>query len=152
MGDAVDAAAAPAGDRGARSVGRPVGQLALQPLGVGEIDCSAGIWTLTNALDMKRFKKLLVHLDLEGPHDGAAIRYASAVSRLSSSRRIEFVHTGPATTLFPSLSDDSPARVAHWLPQAHGEVEALVRRHFRSPRECRVRLYPSCPSRCYGST
>jgi nucleotide-binding universal stress UspA family protein len=89
---------------------------------------------------MKRFKNLLVHLDLEGPHDGAAIRYASAVSRLSRSQRIEFAHTGPAGTLFPGLSDDSPARVAHWLPQAQAEVEALVRRHFRGPRECRVRV------------
>ena len=71
MGDAVDAAAAPAGDRGAGSMGRPVRQLALQPLGVGEIDCGAGIRTLDNALAMKRFKKLLVHLDLEGSHDGA---------------------------------------------------------------------------------
>lgn len=89
---------------------------------------------------MKRFKSLLVHLDLEGPHDGAAIRYASAVSRLSRSQRIEFVHTGPVTTLFPGLSEDSPARVAHWLPQAHAEIEALVRRHFRGRRECRLRI------------
>ena len=70
---------------------------------------------------MKRFKNLLVHLDLEGPHDGVAIRYASAVSRLSRSRRIEFVHTGPAATLFPSLPDASPARLAHWLPQVKAD-------------------------------
>lgn len=89
---------------------------------------------------MKRFKNLLVHLDLEGLHDAAAIRYASAVSRMSGSRRIEFAHTGPAATLFPKFSDDSPARVAHWLPQAHAELEALVRRHFRGPRDCRVRV------------
>jgi nucleotide-binding universal stress UspA family protein len=89
---------------------------------------------------MKRFKNLLVYLDLEGPHDGVAIRSASAVSRLSRSRRIEFVHTGPAATLFPGFADDSPARAAHWLPQAKAEVEALVRRHFRGPRECRVRV------------
>jgi nucleotide-binding universal stress UspA family protein len=89
---------------------------------------------------MKRFKKLLVHLDLEGSHDRAAIRYASAVSRLSCSRRVEFVHTGPAATLVSGLSEDSPARVALWLPQAKAEVEALVRRHFRGPRACRVRV------------
>jgi nucleotide-binding universal stress UspA family protein len=89
---------------------------------------------------MKRFKNLLVHLDLEGPHDGAAIRYASAVSRLSRSRRIEFVHTGPAASLSPSFADDSPARVAHWLSQAKAEVEALVHRHFRGPRECQARV------------
>jgi nucleotide-binding universal stress UspA family protein len=89
---------------------------------------------------MKRFKRLLVHLDLEGPHDGAAIRYASAVSQLSHSRRIDFVHTGPTATFFPGLSDDSPARAARWLPRAKAEVEALVRRHFRGPGECQVRL------------
>lgn len=90
---------------------------------------------------MKRFKKLLVHLDLEGPHDGAAIRYASAVSRLGRSTRIAFVHTGPAATLSPGFADDSPARAAHWLPQAKAEVEALVHRHFRGPRECRVQIH-----------
>jgi nucleotide-binding universal stress UspA family protein len=89
---------------------------------------------------MKRFKNLLVHLDLEGSHDRAAIRYASAVSRLSVSRRTEFIYTGPAATLFPGSSDDSPARAAQWLPQVKAEVEALVRREFRGPRECRVRV------------
>lgn len=89
---------------------------------------------------MKRFKNLLVHLDLEGPHDAAAIRYASAVTRLSGSRRIEFVHTEPAASWSPGVAEDSPARVAHWLCQAKEEVEALVHRHFRGPRTCRVRL------------
>ena len=89
---------------------------------------------------MKRFKNLLVHLDLEGPHDAGALRYASALSRLSRSRRIEFVHTGPAATLFPGLPDDSPMRAAHWLPQAKAELETLIRRHFRGPEECRVRV------------
>jgi hypothetical protein len=30
--------------------------------------------------------------------------------------------------------------VAQWLPQAKAEVQALLRRHFRGPRECRVRV------------
>jgi nucleotide-binding universal stress UspA family protein len=89
---------------------------------------------------MKRFKKILVHLDLEGSHDAAALRYAAAVSRLSSSQRIDFVHTGPAATLFPGWSDDSPARVAHWLTEAKAQVEALLRRHFRGPRGCRLKV------------
>ena len=89
---------------------------------------------------MKRFKKLLVHLDLEGAHDAAAVRYASAVSRLSRSPRVEFVHTGPLAPLLLGSPDDSPARAARWLAQAKAEVEALVRQHFRGPKGCRVRL------------
>jgi len=89
---------------------------------------------------MKRFKKLLVHLDLEGAHDAAAVRYASAVSRLSRSPRVEFVHTGPVAPLLLGSPDDSPARAARWLAQAKAEVEALVRQHFRGPKGCRVRV------------
>ncbi len=89
---------------------------------------------------MKRFKHLLVHLDLEGNHDVAAIRYASAVSRLGHSRRVEFVHTGPASTLFSGFADDSPARTAAWLRQANTEVERLVKRYFRGPAGCRARV------------
>ena len=89
---------------------------------------------------MKRFKNLLVHLDLEGAHDWAALRYASTVSRLSGSRRIEFVHTGPAASLSPGFADDSPERVAHWLSQAKAEVGALARRYFRGPRGCQERV------------
>ncbi|HNQ91005.1 MAG TPA: universal stress protein [Verrucomicrobiota bacterium] len=89
---------------------------------------------------MKRFRNLLVHLDLEGAHDGAAVRYASAVSRLSRSLRIEFVHTAPSAHLIPGFSEDSPAPAAQWLPQAQAAVEALVRRHFRGPPGGRVRV------------
>ncbi len=89
---------------------------------------------------MKRFKKLLVHLDLEGAHDAAAVRYASAVSRLSRSQRVEFVHIGPVAPLLLGSPDDSPARAAPWLAQAKAEVEALVRQHFRGPPTCRVKV------------
>lgn len=88
---------------------------------------------------MKRFKKLLVHLDLEGPHDDAAIRYASAVSRMSQSRRISFVHTEPTRSLLPGYLDDSPAPVAQWVPHAKAELEAKVRR-FRGPEESVVKI------------
>lgn len=87
---------------------------------------------------MKRFQKLLVHLDLEGAHDVATVRHASAVSRLSGSRQIEFVHTGPVVTLFPGVPDDSPARAARWLAQAKAEIGTLVRQHFRGPPAGRV--------------
>ena len=89
---------------------------------------------------MKRFKHLLVHLDLEGNHDLAAIRYASAVSRLSHSQRVEFVHTGRAPTFFGGALNDSPDRTAAWLRQANAEVEQLIRRNFRGPEGCRVRV------------
>ena len=89
---------------------------------------------------MKRFKHLLVHLDLEGNHDVAAIRYASAVSRLGHSRRVEFVHTGPAPTFFGGTLNDSPDRTAAWLRQANVEVERLIHRDFRGPEGCRVRV------------
>jgi len=89
---------------------------------------------------MKRFKHLLVHLDLQGAHDRAAIRYASAVSRLGRSKRVEFVHTGPAPTLIAGFVDDSPARAAVWLRQANTEVERLVHRHFSGPQGCRVQI------------
>jgi nucleotide-binding universal stress UspA family protein len=86
---------------------------------------------------MKRFKNLLVHLDLEGMHDAAAIRYASAVSRLGHSQRVEFVHIGPTPALFAGTPDDSPARTAAWLRQSNAEVERLVKRHFRGSAGCR---------------
>ncbi|GEM_PF-2047907 len=89
---------------------------------------------------MKRFKHLLVHLDLQGDHDQAAVRYASAVSRLGGSKRIEFVHTGPAPTLIAGFADDSPARAAAWLRESNAEVERLVHRHFRGPQGCRVQI------------
>ena len=89
---------------------------------------------------MKRFKHLLVHLDLEGNHDLTAVRYASAVSRLSHSRRVEFVHTGPAPTFFGGTLNDSPDRTAAWLRQANVEVERLIHRNFRGPEGCRVRV------------
>ena len=89
---------------------------------------------------MKRFKHLLVHLDLEGNHDLAAIRYASAVSRLGHSQRVEFVHTGPAPTFFGGTLNDSPDRTAAWLRQANVEVERLIHRNFRGPEGCRVRV------------
>jgi len=89
---------------------------------------------------MKRLKNLLVHLDLEGPHDGAAVRYASAISRLSHSRRVEFVHTGPAPAFFGGALDDSPDRTAAWLRQANLDVERLIHRDFRGPEGCRVRI------------
>jgi nucleotide-binding universal stress UspA family protein len=89
---------------------------------------------------MKRFKHLLVHLNLEGTHDVAAIRYASAVSRLGRSQRVEFVHTGPAPAFFGGTLNDSPDRTAAWLRQANAEVEQLIRRHFRGPKGCRVRV------------
>lgn len=89
---------------------------------------------------MKRFQKLLVHLDLEGAHDEAAVRHAAAVSRLSHAQRVEFVHTGSAAPLLLGFLDDSPARAARWLAQAKTEVEALVRQHFRGPKGCRVRV------------
>ena len=89
---------------------------------------------------MKRFKHLLVHLDLQGNHDTAAMRYASAVSRLSHSQRVEFVHTGPAPTFFGGTLNDSPDRTATWLRQANAEVEQLIHRNFRSPEGCRVRV------------
>ena len=84
---------------------------------------------------MKRFKKLLVHLDLEGAHDAAAVRYASAVSRLSRSQRVEFVDTGPVAPLLLGSPDDSPARAARWLAQAKAEVEALVRQRGEMANE-----------------
>ena len=89
---------------------------------------------------MKRFKHLLVHLDLEGTHDAAAIRYASAVSRLGHSRRVEFVHTGPAPTLFGGTLNDSPDHMAAWLRQANVEVQRLIHRGFRGPEGCRVQV------------
>ena len=89
---------------------------------------------------MKRFKHLLVHLDLEGNHDLAAIRYASAVSRLGRSQRVEFVHTGPAPTFFGGTLNDSADRTAAWLRQANVEVERLIRRNFRGPEGCQVRV------------
>lgn len=89
---------------------------------------------------MKRFKHLLVHLDLEGNHDLAAIRYASAVSRLSHSQRVEFVHTGPAPTFFDGTLNDSPDRPAAWLRQTNAEVERLIHRNFRGPAGCRVQV------------
>ena len=89
---------------------------------------------------MKRFKHLLVHLDLEGNHDLTAVRYASAVSRLGHSQRVEFVHTGPAPTFFGGTLNDSPDRTAAWLRQANVEVERLIRRNFRGPEGCRVRV------------
>ncbi|HWQ92018.1 MAG TPA: universal stress protein, partial [Clostridia bacterium] len=42
--------------------------------------------------------------------------------------------------LYPGLTDDSPARAAQWLPQAEAEVHALLRRHFRGPKEGQVRI------------
>ena len=89
---------------------------------------------------MKRFKHLLVHLDLEGNQDLAVIRYASAVSRLSHSHCVEFVHTGPALTFFDGTLSDSPDRTAAWLRQANAEVERLIHRYFRAPEGCRVRV------------
>jgi len=89
---------------------------------------------------MNRFKHLLVHLDLQGDHDRSVIRYASAVSRLGRSKRVEFVHTGPAPTLIAGFVDASPARTAAWLRQANAEVERLVHRHFRGPQGCRVQV------------
>jgi nucleotide-binding universal stress UspA family protein len=50
------------------------------------------------------------------------------------------VHTGPTASLSPGFTDDSPARVAQWLSHAKAGLAALVHRHFRGPRECRVRL------------
>jgi nucleotide-binding universal stress UspA family protein len=87
---------------------------------------------------MKRFKHLLVHLDLAGIHDLTAVRYASAVSRLGRSRRVEFVHTGPAPTFFGGTLNDSPDRTAAWLRQANVGVERLIHRDFRGPEGCRV--------------
>ena len=89
---------------------------------------------------MKRFKHLLIHLDLEGNHDLTAVRYASAVSRLGRSQRVEFVHTGPAPTFFGGTLNDSPDRTAAWLRQANVEVERLIHRNFRGPEGCRVRV------------
>ncbi len=89
---------------------------------------------------MKRFKHLLVHLDLQGNHDRAAIRYASAVSRLGRSQKVKFVHTGPTATLFDGFWEDSPARTAAWLRQANKEVEGLVQRHFHGPAGCQLQL------------
>jgi nucleotide-binding universal stress UspA family protein len=89
---------------------------------------------------MKRFKHLLVHLDLEGNHDLVAVRYASAVSRLGRSQRVEFVHTGPAPTFFGGTLNESPDRTAALLRQANVEVERLIHRNFRGPEGCRVRV------------
>ncbi len=89
---------------------------------------------------MKRFKHLLVHLDLEGNHDLTAVRYASAVSRLSRSQRVEFIHTGPAPTFFGGTLNDSSDRTAAWLRHANVEVERLIRRDFRGPESCRVQV------------
>jgi len=87
---------------------------------------------------MKRFKNLLVHLDLEGRHDVATIRYASAVCALGHARRVEFVHTGRTPALFAGTPDDSPARTAAWLRQANADAERLVKRHFSGPAGCRA--------------
>lgn len=89
---------------------------------------------------MKRFQKLLVHLDLDGPQDLAVLRYASAVARLSQARQIVFVHTGPPTPGLAGVPDNSPEHVAGWLAEATASAETLVRRHFRGPPECRVRV------------
>ncbi len=89
---------------------------------------------------MKRFKHLLVHLDLEGNHDVAAIRHASAVSRLGRSQHVEFVHAGPAPMFSDGTLNDSPDRTAVWLRQANAEVERLIRRFFRGTKGCRARV------------
>ena len=60
---------------------------------------------------MNRFKHLLVHLDLQGTHDRSAVRYASAVSRLGRSRRVEFIHTVPDQAVLAGLLHDSSARM-----------------------------------------
>jgi nucleotide-binding universal stress UspA family protein len=89
---------------------------------------------------MNRFKHLLVHLDLEGPHDRAAVHYASAISQLGRAQRVEFVHICPTPTFFAGLLPDSPSRAAAWLRPAKAEVERLVDRYFRGPPGCRVQL------------
>jgi hypothetical protein len=62
-----------------------------------------------------RFKHLLVHLDLRGAHDRSAVRYASAVSQLGRSRRVEFIHTVPDQAFFAGFLDDSSARTTAWV-------------------------------------
>jgi nucleotide-binding universal stress UspA family protein len=89
---------------------------------------------------MNRFKHLLVHLDLQGTHDRSAVRYASAVSRLGRSRRVEFIHTVPAQAFFAGFLNDSSARTAAWVRQANADIEGLVRGHFRGPAGCRTHI------------
>lgn len=87
---------------------------------------------------MKRFSRLLVHLDLQGRHDVGAVRHASLVSRLAGSKRVEFVHTGPVPVFFPDTLGESPARAREWLRKAASELDGLLHRHFRGPAGCRV--------------
>jgi nucleotide-binding universal stress UspA family protein len=89
---------------------------------------------------MNRFKHLLVHLDLQGAHDRSAVRYASAVSQLGRSRRVEFIHTVPAQAFFPGLLNSSSARTTSWIRQANAEIDRLVHRHFRGPAGCRTHI------------
>jgi nucleotide-binding universal stress UspA family protein len=89
---------------------------------------------------MKRFKHLLVHLDLQGAHDRAAIRHAAAVSLLGRSRQIDFVHTGPSATLLPGCLNDSAKRMKAWLSQAKTQMERLVGVHFGDHSGAKVRI------------
>lgn len=88
---------------------------------------------------MKRFSRLLVHLDLQGKHDVGAVRYASAVCRLAGAKRVEFIHTGPVPAFFPDPLGESPARAREWLRQAGSELEKLLHRNFRGLAGCRIR-------------
>lgn len=89
---------------------------------------------------MKRFKRLLVHLDLQGSHDSSVLKYAAAVSQLSRSERVEVVHTGSTPSLWNGFLEEWPARTAAWLHQARTELERLVQRHFRGLPGCRTRI------------
>ena len=75
---------------------------------------------------MNRFKHLLVHLDLQGAHDRSAVRYASAVSQLGRSRRIEFIHTVPAQAVFAGLLNDSSARTTAWAQERYREFLGAI--------------------------
>lgn len=88
---------------------------------------------------MKRFQRMLVHLDLQGEHDAQALRYASLVSRLAGSKRVEFFHTGPVPLLIPDAWENSPARTREWLRQANLDLNRLVQRFFSGPAGCRLR-------------
>ncbi len=89
---------------------------------------------------MNRFKHLLVHLDLQGAHDRSAVRYASAISQLGRSRRVEFIHTMPAQAFFPGVRHDASARTSAWVRQANADIDRMVQRHFRGPAGCRTHI------------